>query len=469
LRKIMYKIGIFSYTFGHGGKGRKIFSSSEIRFEKNETIAIVGPSGGGKSTFLKILKGIIPEYASGELVGEILFNDKPLSGQSFQENLKSILYLFQNPFSQLIYPTTEEEFLFSMENFNFSKEEMDQKKNEFENQFKLKKIWGKKTNQLSNGECQRLVLSSLLSINPEVLLLDEPTAFLDPNGRAEFYEFLMSVKGKRQLIIVDHHLEEIAPLIDRVIEVTSEGLVREIAKSELLNNEEIRNQEINLSELDFLKTSQLKLSIKNLTFSYEKNKNLLENIEAEFSRGEIIAIKGKNGIGKSTLIKLMAGVLKPKNGHIVLSTGNKIFKDLKVFSQAGFIFQNPESHFFFDTIEEELRQSFKNIESSELKDQIIKTFFHDIDLQKSPFLLSEGEKRRLSILMSVFLKKEILFLDEPTFGQDKKSKSQIVSLMKEFKVQGIIQIIISHDEDFIAKVADRVFVLDSVGLKEVTQ
>lgn len=465
----MYKIGIFTYSFGHGGKAGKICSLSEIRFEKNETIAIVGPSGGGKSTFLKILKGIIPEYSSGQLTGEILFNDKPLTGKPFQENLKSILYLFQNPFSQLIYPTTEEEFFFSMENFNFSREEMIQKKNELENQFKLKKIWGKKTNQLSNGECQRLVLSSLLSINPEVLLLDEPTAFLDPEGRAEFYEFLMSVKGKRQLIIVDHHLEEIAPLVDRVIEVTSEGLVREIAKSDFLKNEEIKNQEINLSELDFLKTSQLKLRIQNLNFSYEKNEKLLQNIDAEFLRGEIVAIKGKNGIGKSTLIKLMAGVLKPKGGHVVLTTGNKTLKDLKVFSQTGFVFQNPESHFFFDTIEEELRQSFKHLESNELKDQIIKSFFHDIDLQKSPFLLSEGEKRRLSILMSVFLKKEILFLDEPTFGQDKRSKSQIVSLMKEFKKQGIIQIIISHDEDFISRVADRVFVLGSDGLKEVAQ
>ena len=119
----MYKLSPFSYSFGNSGKPKKIFLEKTLLFAKNEMIAIVGPSGGGKTTLLKILKGIIPEYASGTLEGEITFHDQPLNGVHFQENLKKILYLFQNPFSQLIYPTPEEEFLFSMENFNFTNEE----------------------------------------------------------------------------------------------------------------------------------------------------------------------------------------------------------------------------------------------------------------------------------------------------------------------------------------------------------
>ena len=111
----MYKLHPFSYSFGIRSRTKNIFLEETLSFNKNELVAIVGPSGSGKSTLLKILKGIIPEYSSGELVGEITFHGKPLSGLNFQDNLKKILYLFQNPFSQLIYSTPEEEFLFSME------------------------------------------------------------------------------------------------------------------------------------------------------------------------------------------------------------------------------------------------------------------------------------------------------------------------------------------------------------------
>ena len=132
----MYKLQKFSYSFKKDVSSKKIFLEEALEFNKNELIAIVGPSGGGKSTLLKILKGIIPEYSSGVLEGIVTFHGNPLNGLNFQDNLKKILYLFQNPFSQLIYPTPEEEFLFSMENFNFTHYEMNASADKFEYIFK---------------------------------------------------------------------------------------------------------------------------------------------------------------------------------------------------------------------------------------------------------------------------------------------------------------------------------------------
>lgn len=462
----MYKLEPFSYSYGSRSKNKNIFLEKTLTFGKNEIVAIVGPSGGGKSTLLKVLKGIIPEYSSGELVGSVTFHGKPLSGIHFQENLQKILYLFQNPFSQLIYPTPEEEFLFSMENFNFSREEMNASKEKFEELFNLKNIWGKQNSQLSNGECQKLVLASLLAINPEVLLLDEPTAFLDPQARAEFYHFLNTIKGERLIVIVDHHVEEIKDLVTRIIEVSSDGKIAE--RADLQFTEVKPLESFNLEGVAIPSFNDLSLRVSDVSFSYLKKTSLLKNLNTQFETGEIIAIRGKNGEGKSTLFKLLAGIIEPSSGEVILEVGKKKIKNKKIFPNVGFIFQNPESHFFYDTIAEELKQSFKHINSPKLKEDLLKRFFHEINLEKSPFLLSEGEKRRLSILMTVFLGKSLLLYDEPTFGQDQKSIQEISLLMKELKKLGLIQLFISHDDKFIQETADRVFVLESGSLNEIS-
>lgn len=460
---MMYKISPFTYSFNQRGKVRKIFSQISIELPAKGLILISGPSGGGKSTFLKILKGIIPEYESGKLQGEIQFFDEPMTGEYFKKHLKDILYLFQNPFSQLIYPDVEEEFFFSMENFNFTREQMNRKQIELSKKFGLESIWGKKTNQLSSGECQRLVLASLLAIGPKVLLLDEPTAFLDTKARENFYEFLNEIKKSYLVIIIDHHKKEIQDIIDREIYVSKEGEIGAFPLASMEKNEPSYDHIFN--QLEAIKPARIKLE--NIYFRYQKESLLLEGITAQFQGGEIISIKGANGVGKSTLFKLIAGMLKPTSGKIELSIAEEIISNKNFFKYIGYIFQNPETHFFYDTIEEELAQSLKKITVSHSKEYILNNFFNEIDLKKSPFLLSEGEKRRLSILMTVFLQKNIILYDEPTFGQDQESIDQVFYLMKSLQHQKFLQILISHDDDFIQRVSNRILTLENGTLIEL--
>ena len=177
------------------------------------------------------------------------------------------------------------------------------------------------------------------------------------------------IKGDRLLIIVDHHLEEIAPLISRMIEVDREGKIfeRDVRVSKAKNNPTFKIPLISQSE-------NLSMQLREVSFYYNQNTTLLNTIHTTFKGGEVCAIKGANGVGKSTLFKLLSGVMAPTSGSIQTLIGSKEFRNKKNFINVGYVFQNPENHFFFDTIEEELKQSFKNIIFCLLL-KIFQTFF----------------------------------------------------------------------------------------------
>lgn len=445
----MFEIEKFQYTFKNGKK--KIFLNQSFCIKDGEIVLVTGPSGAGKSTFLKLLKGLVPTYSSGVLEGKISWNK--------HDSTNEILYLFQNPFSQLIYSTVGEEFFFSMENYNFSNDKMNTKKEELKSFFDVDQFNEKKTADISNGECQRLVLASLIAADSKVLLLDEPTAFLDKASRAVFYNMLLTFKGKRTVVIVDHLIEEIAPFVDKIIEIKADGEVTQSSKAELNTSYDKKV----LSKQPWFEEpneASFELKLSNLSFGYQENK-LLDHVSLVVSSGEIIVIKGKNGEGKSTLLKLMAKILKPQNGSVDLYINNKKLSNKNHLKEVGFIFQNPETHFFYDTITEELGRNASN--------ESIKHFLNGVDLSLSPFLLSEGEKRRLSILLTLLDRKNVLLYDEPTFGQDFNSINWIKETILLLKQSGKIQVIISHDDNFINSLGAKVFVLEDQSIKVASE
>lgn len=448
----MYEIGPFEYRFKKNNDEnrflKRVYADEQIVIDDNEFILITGASGSGKSTFLQILKGIIPEFGSGELSGKVACTKK----------LDKILYLFQNPFSQLIYPNAQDEFFFTMENFNYSVGEMEQKLQEFKNIFKLDSVINKPTKQLSNGECQRLVLASLFAVEPDIILLDEPTAFLDTESRREFYKWLKKIKGSKTIVIVDHHIDEILPLANKVIQITKEGRV--------IRDDKIRvNKRESFAFSDFFQeeNSDLKLKLDHLYFNYPDQKKLLTDISLSAKSGDLVVIRGSNGKGKSTLFKIISGILKPIQGEVEIIKNGKKIPVKKCYKEIGFVFQNPESHFFYDTISEEL----KNVKDKEFVEKLMDRFFFGIDFSRSPFLLSEGEKRRLSILTTLFLEKSIILYDEPTFGQDLESTDLIKQIICHMQAIGKIQIVISHDDHFIESLGASVYQLVNESLERV--
>lgn len=395
---------------------------------------LTGPSGSGKSTLLSLIKGLCPHYIPGRFTGEIRYNHEMVDKDFVHKKQNEIVYQFQNPFHQIIYQNPQLEFCFTAESQQITYENFVKHKNSIERAFGLSNMWNKKTSELSLGQAQRLLLGSLLVTNPKVLLLDEPTAFMDKPARELFYVMLAELKEKYLVLLVDHHISEVKHLVDSFIVVDQQGRVS-------------YQDRFTASAFDFSKLKQNYLSsnisdgyqinLNQVSFSYKKDHPVLKDISLSIKAPEIIAIKGENGSGKSTLLKLIVGTLKP--------------------TQVGYVMQNPEDNFIYDTANEELAETDKDL---------VNLFFQDKNLNVSPFSLSEGEKRRLSLLVHLNPNKKVILYDEPTFGLDEKNKFSVAESLLKFREKNILQVVVSHDDAFIGAIADRVFTLKDGKLYE---
>lgn len=432
----MYSIGPFTFHY-NSNDPRIVYCESNFTLPASGLVLLTGPSGSGKTTFLNLLKGIIPEYIPGNLEGDILFNNNILTGEYYEKNITDIVYLFQNPYSQLIHQDSIGEFYFSLENFQVDIEEAKRKKNELSLKFDLEHIWGTKTSSLSHGECQKLLLASLLALSPKVLLLDEPTAFLDIHERNNFYEMLSGLKQDHLIIMIDHQLNEVFSKIDLLITVDENGKVKLNDKLEIPDFAQSNSLLLPIVK----KSPQVSIEMRNLKYSYKGRPNLIDIPTFKMDAGEIIIIRGRNGTGKSTLLKLIAGFIPTKKDLINFSIEGKKISVNEIHKHIGFIFQDPESSFLFDTLQEELGgESFG---------------FTNTELKRSPHQFSEGEKRRISIYIALAQNKKILLYDEPTFGQDYNNVIKLTEIILSLKKMNKLQIIISHDDAFIEKVCDK--------------
>lgn len=442
------------FRFKHLGSSQTLVLREEIELPLNGCFLITGNSGLGKSTFLQLLKGFYPEFLTGNLEGELDF-------------FSNSHYLFQNPFSQIIHPKALSEFLFSMENKIFTREKMQQKM-ELLKTFQLDDIQNKETRMLSHGECQRLLLSSLIASEPEWLFLDEPTAFLDQPMRQFVYQKLAEVKKQMGILVIDHHLDEIDSICDGHFELS-------LMENALFTDEvevEIRfflHKKIPSSDLPSVKPTEIEnlfsqhrknqtLTVRDVSFAYQKEKILFRDLQFDLKSGEVVTLIGPSGVGKSTLLQLILFEIKKQRGEICWAVDGQKISPSKIFDHVAFLFQNPENHFLFDTVQEELNP-FINEGKAWQVDYLVKKFKLQHLLEQSPYMLSEGQKRRLSLIITMLLDRPFLLLDEPSFGQDQEQVRLIQNFVKELKEHGVGILMVSHDPAFYQEISDRVIEL----------
>lgn len=422
------------FQFRYSGAGKEspnLISAQEISLPEKGLWLITGPSGAGKSTLLSLIKGLCPYYIPGEFSGEIYYKEKLIDKDFVQQKQNEIVYLFQNPFNQIIFQNPQLEFCFTAESQQVDYFCFQHEQKRLEKEWALGRLLDKKTNELSLGEAQRLLLASLLASAPQVLLLDEPTAFMDKVARDLFYAKLVHLKKKYLVLLIDHHLNEVIPQADGVISVSTRGEVSQQKAVSLVKPD--------LSELPktvYRFAESHRVAMNGVSFCYKKQEPLLKEVNFQATSPDVVVLRGANGSGKSTLLKLLAGSLKPQKGKIIAP------------KNIGYVMQNPEDNFMFDTAVQELA----NVDT-----ELIERFFSEKNLAVSPFSLSEGEKRRLSLLIHLNPQKKIILYDEPTFGLDEKNKILVAQSILQFKQKNILQIIVSHDDDFISWVADHVY------------
>lgn len=439
------------FEFFYPGRAEATLASAQpIELPERGLHLLTGPSGSGKSTLLSLIKGLSPHYSPGTFTGNIHYKNELVDKDFVHKKQNEIVYLFQNPLNQIIYQNPRLEFCFTAESQQISYDHFMKHKTSLEEAFNLNSLWNKKTPELSLGQAQRLLLSSLLATHPKVLLLDEPTAFMDQPARQLFYKLLAELKEKYLVLLVDHHLNEVQSIVDSFIVVDQQGRV---THQHALNLQESFDFAHLKTQYPLLQNSEgYQVNFEQVSFAYKKDQPLLKDISLVMRAPEIIAIRGENGSGKSTLLKLIVGALKPSSGQIKHSCRVK-----DITKNMGYVMQNPEDNFICDTANEELLETDK---------EFVTLFFPHKNLDVSPYALSEGEKRRLSLLIHLNSDKKVILYDEPTFGLDQKNKYFVAESLLKFRAKNILQIVVSHDEEFITSVADRAFTLKDGKLYE---
>ncbi|PKG22511.1 ABC transporter ATP-binding protein [Niallia nealsonii] len=468
---------------------KKVLDNISVSVQEGEKVLILGPSGCGKSTLLSVLAGIIPEHIEAEVSGEVT-------------RKKQVGVMFQDPDAQFCMKHVNEEIAFSLENRKIPREKMDEEISKALKMVGLSIDPATPIQELSGGMKQRLALACLLALEPEVLFFDEPTAQIDPASRKEIFELLYetSKRTKQTMIFVEHVLDGCIEWMDRLIlldknsHIIAEGIPAEILLSHKEEMEEagiwrpkvypfkweevVQNplHTLNKELMHRYESRKLRAGCKkaeiesiivkeNATLAYKKTA-ILNNINGSILRGEWVAIVGKNGSGKSTFLKALANLIKLKSGDILIK-GKSVsrWKDKDLYRMLGFVFQNPELQFINDTVFEEVafsarQHDWKEEDIAAKTTMLLKEFGLAEYINLHPFMLSFGQKRRLSVATMLLLDQDILLLDEPTFGQDEKSANQLLRLLKRRQQEGTTIVMVTHDMDIVDQYADRVILFE---------
>lgn len=462
-------------TYTYEGEKFPVWELLSCDFYEGKIHAISGPSGSGKSSILYLIDGLIPHMYEGTLEGKVLFRGEDITDVLPRYRCNDIGFVMQNPESQFCTYTVEEELAFGMENLGIPVEEMERRIRETLEFVGMTGYEATNLDDLSGGQKQKIAIASVLVTKPSVLLLDEPTANLDPESRRQIFDLILRISREENvtIIIVEHNIAEIANEVDRFIAVDGAGkIVVDCKKGDPeekawiaanTHDPEIPHREYREQ------VGEPILEIKGLHFAYpipgkkhKRGKNVIRDLNMTLYSQEFLAIVGENGVGKSTLMKLLFKVNQPDSGEIrIYGKPISSYRTKQLYHKMGLVFQNPENQFVTNTVFDEMMFSLKRvaISNEEKEDRINKMLekFHlEHEKEKSPFALSQGQKRRLSVASMLLTNQQVLFLDEPTYGQDFENRQELMKDMQELVEKGITIVMITHDLALVRQYATRV-------------
>ena len=438
-------------SFTYKNSNNKVLDRVNFKINKGECILLTGVSGSGKSTLIHLMNGLIPTLYEGQLEGEILFKNKDLKDIESYDISKNIGYVSQDPRGHFFTTNTTSELVFSMENYGIPLNEMKKKYSELVNLLELEKLVDKNIIYISSGERQKIAIGCSLSLEPEIIILDEPSSNLDFHMTKKLKQLIEKLKTKGYTIIIaEHRMYYIQDLIDRVF-VINNGKVIEKTISDLKSNNEVPLRSLDIFNLELenisCKNKELLMEINNITY-----KNILTNITTTVYKGDVIGLIGKNGVGKTTLLRLLSNIMKPNKGKVV----GKVVPFL--------VMQDMDYQFFTESVESEMKFGSADNDLEKINSLLMKlglTEFKD----KIPFELSGGQKQRLLIAISALANVNLLMFDEPTSGLDYVNMTKVSSILKDLSKNSAL-IVATHDIEFLYKTCNRVVYLDDKVIKE---
>lgn len=499
-----------SFTYQGGEKA----ALRELRFSqaRGQMIGIMGASGAGKSTLAKCLNRIVPEFESGELRGAIRILGRPIDGLRVADVASSVGMVFQDFESQLFSTNVTHEVAFALEQARMSRDEMASRIASAIEAVGLAGFEQRDPTSLSGGQKQRLAIASVLALRPSIIVFDEPTTDLDPEGRAEVFDLIRSLRAQGlSLIVIEHEAEELRGcdrlLLMRDGSVLAEGTPAELmTRLETLEHCGVRPPGINevLAKLGIgghaesvddaeaairrafpkvrdaleqaappapsqdsphLQSGVPLVEVQNISFSYPEGQSVLDSINLSIHPGEFLAIIGQNGSGKTTLAKHIVGLLTPRRGRVLLGGRDRAtLRASETAREAAYVFQNPDHQLFAPTVGEEVAFGPRNfgLDADEVERrcaEVLRAVGMDRLVDSDPFLLSKGERQRVAVASVLALRPRLLILDEPTTGLDYREQRRMMALVSELNRSGIAIVMITHTPWLVAEYARRVILM----------
>jgi len=501
-----------SFTY-HDGE-RPALNRISFAVAAGEMVGVMGASGAGKSTLAKCLNRIVPEFEGGAFTGVVRIGGRSLDGARVCEVASRVGMVFQDFEAQLFSTNVAHEVAFAMEQVGMERAEMARRIRPALEAVGLADFEHRDPTSLSGGEKQRLAIASVLALRPSVIVLDEPTTDLDPEGKADVFALIRSLREQGFSLIVIEHEAEVLRGADRLVlfregEIIAEGAPHNLmTRLELLEECGVHPPDLNralaalgiaahaasVDEAEALirralphlgasshpfgapaGTSAQKATTANnadplvevraLSFNYPDGPAVLDSIDLQITPGEFVAIIGQNGSGKTTLAKHLVGLLRPVAGTVMLDGRDRTaMRPAETAAEVGYVFQNPDHQIFAATVEDEVAFGPRNFdlapgEVQRRCDEVL----HAVGLQDAraldPFLLSKGERQRLAVASVLALRPRLLILDEPTTGLDYREQRRMMALVTQLNRDGIAIVMITHTPWLVAEYARRVVLM----------
>lgn len=498
------------FSFQYRVQAEPTVKNINLSIYEGEKVLIVGPSGSGKSTLAHCINGLVPFFYDGIVTGQLNINGNDATKMNIFELSKIVGTVLQDPDSQFIGLTVGEDIAFKLENYCISQDEMIDRVDKSAELVDIKKELYSSPYKLSGGQKQRVTLAGVTVDDVKILLFDEPLASLDPATGESAIELIdkMQKQNNKTAIIIEHRLEDVLHCdVDRVIvmdkgEIIADTTIDEIIRKDILRKVGIReplyltalryadceiNDTLKLKNIETLELGEYKeklkdwyenievyesdenqnpiLELDNICFSYNNEKQILKNVSFKINKGDMAAIVGRNGAGKSTISKLVCGFYKPTSGRILFDGKDMVDYTIKERSQKiGFIMQNPNQMISKTMVYDEVAFGLKirGLSDSQIKERVYETLkicglygYRNWPISA----LSFGQKKRVTIASILVLNPDMIILDEPTAGQDFKHYTEIMEFLVDLNKKGVTILMVTHDMHLMLEYTNKVIVL----------
>ena len=498
------------FSFQYRVQAEPTVKNINLSIYEGEKVLIVGPSGSGKSTLAHCINGLVPFFYDGIVTGQLNINGNDATKMNIFELSKIVGTVLQDPDSQFIGLTVGEDIAFKLENYCISQDEMIDRVDKSAELVDIKKQLYSSPYKLSGGQKQRVTLAGVTVDDVKILLFDEPLASLDPATGESAIELIdkMQKQNNKTAIIIEHRLEDVLHCdVDRVIvmdkgEIIADTTIDEIIRKDILRKVGIReplyltalryadceiNDTLKLKNIETLELGEYKeklkdwyenievyesdenqnpiLELDNICFSYNNEKQILKNVSFKINKGDMAAIVGRNGAGKSTISKLVCGFYKPTSGRILFDGKDMVDYTIKERSEKiGFVMQNPNQMISKTMVYDEVAFGLKirGLSDSEIKERVEETLricglygYRNWPISA----LSFGQKKRVTIASILVLNPDMIILDEPTAGQDFKHYTEIMEFLVDLNKKGVTILMVTHDMHLMLEYTNKVIVL----------